>query len=46
MKNKEIASIMKISENTLKYYLKRAFEKVNISKRKEIDRIIVSFVKN
>ena len=45
-KNKEIASIMNISENTLKYYLKLAFEKTSIKKRKQIDQIIVKFDKN
>lgn len=45
-KNKEIAKIMNISENTLKYYLKIAFEKSNISKRKQADKKIVDFNKN
>lgn len=45
-RNKEIAKIMKISENTLKYYLKLAFEKENISKRKEATKIIVKPTEN
>ena len=45
-KNKEIASMMNISENTLKYYLKLAFEKTKIKKRKQIYQIIVKFDKN
>lgn len=45
-KNKEIAKIMQISENTLKYYLKLAYEKTNIKKRKQLGKIIVKFNEN
>ena len=43
--NKQVAKTMNISENTLKYYLKNAFLKLQITKRSEIKEKLVKFNK-